>query len=308
MSTIAKTRYEAGGRAENTPEDRSIRNKLLRSIPADELAQVLSISERVQLVPHQVLHNHMLAIEHVYFIESGLVSVAAMVGRGKFVEVWLTGSEGLVGVPVVVASDAVSLHRRTVQVVGQALRIKAREFREAVKALSALRAVVHAYLGVVLVQTSQSGACNSVHSLKHRLARWLLLARFSLGSDKIPLTHTILAQLLGVRRASVTECLETLESDGFIATQRGLIEIRDSERLSDICCDCFGLISREYNRQLAPFAQSGFYENKIETCDFGLPSALNLIRPRAVADTAVAPLSPLAADRQTSSSNEKRSR
>src|SRR5271154_2151350 len=98
----------------SSPSD--TRNRLLLAIPADELSSVLSISERVQLTPHQILHEYMEPMEHVYFVESGLVSVAAKVGRDKFVEVWLTGSQGMVGVPVVLGAGAEPLHRRTVQV------------------------------------------------------------------------------------------------------------------------------------------------------------------------------------------------
>lgn len=234
----------------------STSNRLLRAIPADELSRVLSISERVRLFPRQVLHHYKLPMDYVYFPESGLVSVGAKVGREKFVEVWLIGSEGLVGLPVLLGSGAEPLHRRTVQVGGHALRISVREFREAVIELPALRSVLHAYLGVVLVQTSQSGACNSTHNLKHRLARWLLLARSSLNADDIPLTHSVLAQLLGVRRASVTECLEGLESKGLIKTKRGLISISRSSDLAEICCDCFRLIDQEYDRQLASLGRA----------------------------------------------------
>lgn len=234
----------------------STSNRLLRAIPADELSRVFSISERVRLFPRQVLHHYKLPMDYVYFLENGLVSVSAKVGREKFVEVWLIGSEGMVGSPVLLGSGAEPLHRRTVQVGGHALRIGTREFRDAVKGLPALRSVLHAYLGVVLVQTSQSGACNSTHNLKHRLARWLLLARSSLNADDIPLTHSVLAQLLGVRRASVTECLEGLESQGLIKTKRGLISICRSSALAEICCDCFRLIDREYDRQLATLEQA----------------------------------------------------
>lgn len=81
-----------------------VRNSLLRLIPNDELLRVMDVCERVRLAPRQVLHHYMLPMEHVYFVESGLVSVAAKVGREKFVEVWLIGSEGLVGAPVVLAA------------------------------------------------------------------------------------------------------------------------------------------------------------------------------------------------------------
>jgi CRP-like cAMP-binding protein len=226
-------------------------NRLLLAIPGDERSQVLSVSVRVRLTPRQILHEYMVPMDHVYFVESGLVSVAAKVGRDKFVEVWLTGSQGMVGVPVVLGAGIEPLHRRTVQVGGQALRIRTHDFLQAMEGLPAFRRALHAFLNVVLSQTSQSGACNSTHSIKHRLARWLLVARSGLNADDIPLTHGVLAQLLGVRRASVTECLEDLESQGVVSTRRGQIMICSSGELREVCCDCFRMIDREYERQLA---------------------------------------------------------
>jgi len=243
----------------SSPSD--TRNRLLLAIPADELSWVLSISERVQLTPHQILHEYMVPMDHVYFVESGLVSVGAKVGRDKFVEVWLTGSQGMVGVPVVLGAGAEPLHRRTVQVGGQALRIGTRDFRQALESLPAFRKALHAFLNVVLSQTSQSGACNSTHSVKHRMARWLLVARSGLNADDIPLTHGVLAQLLGVRRASVTECLDHFESQGLINTKRGKIVICNSSDLREICCDCFRMIDREYEQQLASLNET---QNKID--------------------------------------------
>jgi hypothetical protein len=107
---------------------------------------------------------------------------------------------------------------------------------------------VDRYLAVVLVQTSQSGACNSYHGLKHRLARWLLVARSALSDNDIPLTHDVLAELLGVRRASVTECLEVLQTEGTISTKRGLVQVKNHGALCSLCCDCFRLIEGEYRR------------------------------------------------------------
>jgi len=225
---------------------------LLRLIPDDEFSRVLEVCERVRLAPRQVLHHFMLPMQYVYFVEHGLVSVAARVGREKFVEVWLIGSEGLVGAPVILAARAAPLHRRTVQVTGEALRIKTSEFCELLESLPHLRSVVEKYLAVVLAQTSQSGACNSYHSLKQRLARWLLIAQNATGEEELPLTHRVLAELLGVRRASVTECLEVLQKDGTIATRRASVKIEDATELSKLSCDCFKLIEREYRRHLLP--------------------------------------------------------
>jgi CRP-like cAMP-binding protein len=227
-----------------------VRNRLLRLLPSDELEHVLSRSEEVPLAKRQVLHRYGIRMQHVYFVENGLVSVGAKVGPQKFVEVWLIGSEGFVGAPVALMRNAQPLHRRTVQVPGAAYRLRVDRFQLALADLPAFRTVVHAYIASVLVQTAQSGACNRAHQLQQRLGRWLLLARDALQSDDIPLTHQSLAQLLGVRRAGVTDCLLLLRRDGLIEMMRGRLVIRDPLRLAQISCPCWRLIKREYERQL----------------------------------------------------------
>jgi CRP-like cAMP-binding protein len=234
--------------------DKAINNKLLQLIPADELDRLTSFAERVELRPGQVLHQFRLPMEYVYFIESGLVSVAAKVARDRFVEAWLIGSEGLVGAPAVLAAGIIPLHRRTVQVGGKALRIRTAEFCEHIGDLPELRRAVDRYLSVVLSQTSQSGACNAYHNLSQRLARWLLVARSALRSNDLPLTHKVLAELLGVRRASVTECLEHFHLQGLVSTRRAHIRLELPSDLLSISCDCFRLIEREYERYLVATA------------------------------------------------------
>ena len=192
-------------------------------------------------------------MESVYFIESGLVSVSAKVGENRFVAAWLVGSEGMIGAPLVLAGeDRQPAHRRVVQVGGAALRLTARDFVRALPKLPVLRAVILRYVSVVLLQASQSGACNTVHRLRQRLARWLLVASSALQSPDVMLTHEVLGQLLGVRRASVTECLDVLEKEGCIRNARGAIHIHDTAMLRDMSCDCFNLIEREYLRLLSP--------------------------------------------------------
>lgn len=250
-------------RSESNEGPTLVRNRLLRQLPPDERARLLAVSDRVRLSPRQILHHFKLPMEHVYFLESGLVSVAAKIGSEKFVEVWLTGYEGMVGAPIVLTGDMETSHRRTVRVAGDAWRIKAADFLELVTEVPVLRTLIHRYLAVVLMQTSQSGACNSSHGLMERLARWLLLARRALDADEIPLTHGVLAQLLGVRRASITDCLRVLQQRGLIATNRGTIRIVDLDGLSAACCDCFRLIDREYDRQVLRF-QRGFNIHSVD--------------------------------------------
>ncbi|MDA9408141.1 Crp/Fnr family transcriptional regulator [Bradyrhizobium sp. CCBAU 45384] len=230
-----------------------VRNRLLRLIPQNELSAVLSRSEAVRILPRQILHHWRLPMEYVYFLERGLVSVSARVEHDRFVEAWLIGSEGMIGAPLVLTEiDQSPPHRRVVQVSGTALRMSAREFLSMLPELPNLKRILLRYIDVVLLQTSQSGVCNAVHSLKQRLARWLLVASNALEDDKLPLTHEVLSHLLGVRRASVTECLEVLEKDGLIHSSRGLVSILDSRALQRVSCTCFDTIAREYRRQLNP--------------------------------------------------------
>jgi len=243
-----------GTPASNEPGEApvSLKNKLLRLIPETERKRILSISEQIEMRPRQVLHHWRLPMESVYFIERGLVSISAKVDDARFVEVWLTGSEGMIGAPLILDEEDQQLpHRRVVQVGGVARRIPAREFTAVLPELPVLRKTILRYINVVLLQTSQSGTCNSVHSIRQRLARCLLVACNGLESADLPLTHEVLAQLLGVRRASVTECLDAFEREGSIRIARRAINIRDEAALRGVCCDCFDLIDREYRRQMS---------------------------------------------------------
>nr|WP_255616452.1 Crp/Fnr family transcriptional regulator [Microvirga puerhi] len=204
--------------------------------------------ERVELKPRQTLHHSGTPVESIYFIESGLVSVSAKASPGTWVEVWLIGSEGMTGVPVLLEDTDDPPFRRVVQVGGSAHRISRQEFQDAVQRLSSLRAILLKYAQFVLLQTSQSAVCEAHHPLKQRLCRWLLLARDGLERDDIPLTHQMLARLLGVRRASITECLRILEEEAALENTRALIHVSHPERLEGLACSCYNLIRSEYRR------------------------------------------------------------
>ncbi len=226
-------------------------NRLLRLAPPNEVARIFSVAEKVQLKPRQVIHHWRLPMDYIYFVESGLISVSAKVDEERFVEAWLIGSEGMVGAPCLLApEDRSPPHRRVVQVGGTALRIPTDIFLGGLDDVPVLRGLILRYINVVLLQTSQAGACNALHSVKQRLARWLLLAEGSLQSAELPLTHAVLAQLLGVRRASVSECLEALEQQGSLANTRAAIRITDRASLERTACSCLRRIQREYERQI----------------------------------------------------------
>jgi CRP-like cAMP-binding protein len=199
---------------------RATQNRLLLSLSDADWEALHPALEPVELKSRQILHHSKMPMQHVYFIQKGLVSVSARTTRDQWVEVWLIGVEGMTGIPVVLGDLSEPPLRRIVQVGGRALRIPSEVFRRAVEDSPSLRRTLLKYVQVVMLQTSQSGACNSHHSLKQRLARWLLLARDALEEDQLPLTHNVLARLLGVRRPSVTDCLRVLEQMGAIRNTR----------------------------------------------------------------------------------------
>jgi len=237
---------EAGDREGTSPAA----NRLLRLLPSQELSAVLAAAEQVQLKRRQILHHWRSPMEHVYFLNDGLVSVGAKVGENDYVEAWLIGSEGVVGgILLLTGESRAPAHRRVVQVGGSAFRLRAANFLRLADRLPTFRKVLHRYLAVLLVQTSQAGVCNAAHPLKQRLARWLLVACQVLDDHSVPLTHEVLGDLLGVRRASVTECLGVLEREGMINNLRGSIKVTNPELLKQNCCSCFDVIHREYVRQ-----------------------------------------------------------
>jgi CRP-like cAMP-binding protein len=230
------------------PSQTSVRNRFLRALSTSDW-EILSPSlELVELKSRQVLHHAKTPMEHAFFVERGLVSVSARVAPEQWVEVWLIGSEGMSGLPILLGDSKFPAFRRVVQVGGSALRISAKDLLKARELSPSFDKLLLRYASVVLLQTSQSGACNAHHSLQQRLARWLLLAKFALNEDELPITHNMLSRLLAVRRPSVTTCLGMLEDEGSIRMDRGLIQVSDPGKLEATCCHCHHVIKQAYVR------------------------------------------------------------
>jgi CRP-like cAMP-binding protein len=224
-------------------------NRLLTLLPAEELARLMPLFQRVEIAQRQVLHHWNLPMEYVYFIENGLISVVAKINDQEWMEVWLIGSDGMTGIPVLLG-DTHPPHRRVVQIAGSALRVSTTTFRSLLQMSEPLQKILRKYLQIVLLQTSQSGACNAQHSVEQRLARWLLLACDAMGSRRLPVPQQMLGRLIGVRRATISDCLRDIEGRNAIRTTRCLIEIVDAEALEALSCDCYHIIKRERRRLL----------------------------------------------------------
>jgi CRP-like cAMP-binding protein len=226
-------------------------NHLLQTLPRHEFERLYPLFERVPLNPRRVLQHAGVPIEHLYFIEDGLISVLASADEKSTVEVWLIGREGLVGSAALLGVRSSPL-RHFVQIGGTALRIAVDDLNSAMADMPALRAVLNGYLHGAFVQSAQSAACGLSHSLAQRLARWLLMAQDRSERDELPITQDLLARSLGVRRATVSEAFKPLVHAGVFARERGLIKILDRSRLEEIACRCYRLMRPRRNTAEQP--------------------------------------------------------
>jgi CRP-like cAMP-binding protein len=227
----------------------SVRNRILASLPLDVFQSIRNSLERVHIKRRTILLEQFQPIEYVYFIEHGFASVYARTQRDGPVEVSLVGRLGVVGVPIVLGQVR-SPHRCIMQVNGEALRIPAEILARSLDRNPQLRRHLLKYVYVLLVQNAQTVLCNGRHSVQERLARWLLIALDRLDEDAVPVTHELLSISLGVRRPGITDCLNSLEQAGIVRGDRGAVIIRDRAALEKRACECYRIITAEFQRLL----------------------------------------------------------
>jgi CRP-like cAMP-binding protein len=218
-------------------------NRLVEPARSAEMVEALLCSvaasgaRRVRLAPLQVLGRAGLPVEDVYLIEAGLVSAMASAGRNHWVECYSVGPRGVVGLPSL-ALGIPSPTKKVVQVEGAALKIPARAYRASLKAHPGLMSATLAQLGALVLQAAHTGVCNGQHTAAERVSRWLAVASRKAGSPRLRVSHATVAKCLGVRRATVSACLENLQRIGAVSLERKLIEIRSERALHAGSCPC----------------------------------------------------------------------
>src|ERR1700746_3873079 len=197
-----------------------LRNLILLGLPAKECDAILKNLEFIELPTPFVLHEAGEPIKFVYFIESGLASFLTMMVDGKSVEVGLAGKEVFIVLPLVVGLST-SATRVIMQVSGSAYRTSSKDFAKVLSACPALQEKLSRYSLDLGMQAIHVAACNRLHEVEERLARWLLMSQDRLGGDVVPLTQEFLAHMLGTRRASVTVAAGILQKAGLTTYYRG---------------------------------------------------------------------------------------
>jgi CRP-like cAMP-binding protein len=222
----------------------AIHNEILLGLPRKERDAVFPCLELVEMRTHDLLNEMGEPIEYCYFVNSGLASILNVTADGKSVEVGLTGKEGLVGLPLVVGLKT-SASRVVAQIAGSAFRMSARDMVRVLRNCSELEKMLNRYSQQLGMQAMQVAACNRLHEVPERLARWLLMSQDRIGGDQVPLTQEFLAHMLGTRRASVTVGAGILQKAGLIRYTRGNVTIVNRPNLEDAACECYRLITRQ---------------------------------------------------------------
>ena len=224
-------------------------NHLLNSLPPEVYAALLPSLEKISLPLKEVLYDVNAPIPYVYFPLTGVNSLLTVMQDGTAIEVATVGNEGMVGLPVFLGGDAIP-GKAIAQVPGDVLRMPSDVFRVAVGRYEPLRDILDLYTQALFVLVSQSVACNRVHVIEQRCARWLLMTQDRVGNAYFDLTQEFLSQMLGVRRASVSEVASTLQQEGLISYSRGEITVLNRQGLEARSCECYWIVRREFERSL----------------------------------------------------------
>lgn len=228
---------------------KAIKNSILLTIPEDEFIGLRPLLEQVEMPQYRIFYDQGEKIEHAYFPNEGMVSFVVLVNDGRSVEVGITGSEGVVGAPLAFGFESAPM-RAIMQLPGKGLRVQSLALEEQVKQSPNLRFLIERFVMTQQLQVAQLAACNRLHDMDQRLARWLLMCQDRINSENLPLTHEFLAQMLGSGRPTVTIAAGVLERAGLIANTRGSMKILNRKRLEDASCECYRVI-QIYNGSLS---------------------------------------------------------
>ncbi len=224
-------------------------NRLLAALPRAEYERLLPKLEKASLALKEVVYEANGPIAHVLFPLSGVMSLVLITEGCLAVEVGTVGNEGLVGIPAFLGTDR-SPTRVIAQVPGQAWRMEAPVFQEEMRRLGQLHGLVQRYTQALMTQMAQSIVCNHLHSVEQRMCRWLLMTHDRVGADDFPLTQEFLAEMLAIRRPTVTAAAGALQKAGLIGYHRGTMTVLDRKGLEAASCECYRAVEKELDRLL----------------------------------------------------------
>jgi CRP-like cAMP-binding protein len=236
-------------RGERTnPAGKPVGNKILLAMPDEEYLLLRPYVEFVELPHRQSLHEPNAKLEFLYFPNRGMLSLVIATEEGRTVEVGIVGNEGLAGTPSV-AGLRTSPLREMVQISGDGFRVHVNSLEIILKSAPELQKMLYRHAVLQGLQVAQTAACNRLHKVEQRLARWLLMTQDRVDDGMLPISHDFLAMMLGTDRPSVTLAAGVLQERKMIRYIRGAVKILNRKRLEAMSCECYGII-QQFNGHL----------------------------------------------------------
>jgi CRP-like cAMP-binding protein len=238
-----KTGREQPGGVRTDSTGRPVQNSILQSIPEAEYNLLRGDLEPVDLPQQHILHEAGAKLEYAYFLNDGMASLVVLTSDGRSVEVAIVGREGIVGTPLAVGLTR-GPHRAVMQIAGDGVRVKSSVLRDTLPSAPELRLIWNRYVLIQGLQVAQIAACNRLHEIEQRLARWLLMCQDRIDSETLLVTHEFLAQMLGTGRPSVSLAAGILQRGGLIENVRGAVTILNRQGLEAAACECYFAMQR----------------------------------------------------------------
>jgi len=230
------------------PEGKPVSNLILLSISDTDYGALRRHLEYVSLPNHLVLHQGSGKIEFAYFPNRGLVSLVVVMKDGGTAEAGIVGNEGFTGTPAAVGLSRSPL-QAVIQITGDGFRVGVAALQNILASTPQLQLMLSRYSVVQGMQVAQTAACNRLHDIRQRLARWLLMTQDRVDSESLPITHDFLATMLGTDRPSVTLAAGILQKKKLIEYTRGAVKIVNRKKLEASACECYGIM-QQYNGEL----------------------------------------------------------
>jgi CRP-like cAMP-binding protein len=222
-------------------------NRLLAALTAAERDRVYPLLERVPMPLGKILYESGASLSHVYFPTDCIVSLLYALENGTSAEIAVVGNEGLIGIALFMGGETTP-SRAVVQSAGFAYRLAGRRLKEEFHQNGSMHHLLLRYTQTLITQMAQTAVCNRHHSLSQQLCRWLLLSRDRLDCNELIMTQGLIANMLGVRRESVSEAASKLQALGVIHYHHGKITVLDRKKLELLCCECYAVVKKECDR------------------------------------------------------------
>jgi CRP-like cAMP-binding protein len=224
-------------------------NQLLAALPDEDYERLLTQLEPVEMKRGEPLYTSDVQKGHVYFLASSIVSLLYITQEGASTEIAVIGNEGLVGISLVMGG-ATSQNRTVVKTSGYGYRLKQSVIKNEFKHCDSLQKMLMRYIQALMAQMTQTAACNRHHTIEQQFCRCLLSTLDRTQSNEVSMTQEFIANILGVRRESVTEAAKKLQNAGLIHYSRGHIQVVDRKGLESEVCECYSVVKNEYDRLL----------------------------------------------------------